>query len=174
VLTFTLDTSVVIAGVRREPEAVHVDQLIQFERAGKIKIAMTSGFDADQIRASVEQQQRIREYLSHVHNLVQTPGPLRLDFPQFLDSNNVWGSDEAAEWDKQIIDIVLAGRKAEQVAMKRMHDVHHLTAHRMAGHDIFVTKDDDDMLKAGKRDRLRSEVGIEVVTAREAVDRACS
>ena len=171
-MTLTLDTSVVIAGVGKEPEAPYIDRLIELERAGKIKIAITSGFEADQVRASDQQRKRNLGYLSRLSTLVQSPGPLRFDFSQLFNSNNVWASDEAAEWDKQIADIVLGGRKAEEVPTKRIHDVHHLTAHLMAGHDLFVTKDDDDIRKTGKRERLRYEVGIEVMSAKEAVDRA--
>ena len=40
----------------------------------------------------------------------------------------------------------------------------------MAGHDCFVTQDDDDIVK--KRDRLESEAGIVVMTPPEAVTRA--
>ena len=50
-LTFTLDTGIVLAGVRHEPEAPYVDRLIELERAGNIGIAVTVGFDADQVRA---------------------------------------------------------------------------------------------------------------------------
>ena len=107
-----METSIVLAGVRHEPEAPYVDRLIELERAGKIDIFVTSGFDADQVRASDEQRRRNIEYLSQLRTLVKSPGPLRLDFPHFLDSNNVFGSDEAAEWDEQIADIVLGvGRR---------------------------------------------------------------
>ena len=51
-----------------------------------------------------------------------------------------------------------------------MIDVHHLTAHQLAGHDLFVTS--DNMVKQGKRERLRAEVGIIVATPAEAVTMA--
>ena len=49
-----------------------------------------------------------------------------------------------------------------------MIDVHHLTAHVMAGHDVFVTRD-KHMIKENTREQLRSELGIVVMTPPEAV-----
>jgi hypothetical protein len=53
---------------------------------------------------------------------------------------------------------------------RKVTDVQHLTAHRMAGHDAFVTSDHDDMLK--KRADLRARTGIVVVSPAEAVQMA--
>ena len=51
---------------------------------------------------------------------------------------------------------------------RRINDVHHLTAHLMASHDAFVTRD-KHMVSETKRDALRLDVGIVVVTPEEAV-----
>ena len=53
---------------------------------------------------------------------------------------------------------------------RKVTDVQHLTAHRMAGHDAFVTSDHDDLLR--KRDAIRDRTGIVVVDPLEAVQLA--
>jgi hypothetical protein len=53
---------------------------------------------------------------------------------------------------------------------RKKNDVQHLLAHLIAGHDAFVTSDDDDMLK--KRAELRARTGIAVVDPAEAVQMA--
>jgi hypothetical protein len=57
--------------------------------------------------------------------------------------------------------------KPEEAPTKRMQDVHHLTAHHMAKCDAFVTLDYDDMIR--KRAKLKSEVGIVILTPSKAV-----
>lgn len=52
---------------------------------------------------------------------------------------------------------------------KRIRDVQHLESHFFHGHDVFVTSDDDDMLK--KRDELRRRTGIVIENPAEAVQR---
>jgi hypothetical protein len=52
---------------------------------------------------------------------------------------------------------------------RKVTDVQHLTAHRMAGHDAFVTTDHDDILR--KREAIRRRTGIIVVDPAEAVQR---
>ena len=69
-----------------------------------------------------------------------------------------------------ISGVVLPEGRRPDEDQRQMKDVHHLTAHVVAGHHYFVTKDDDDIVK--KRVRLRSEVGIKVATLPEAVDLA--
>jgi hypothetical protein len=94
-----------------------------------------------------------------------------------LDGGDVLPSAEQGEMITKIEQIVLPERyqvgsvEADDPDFmakwkRRVNDVQHLAAHLMAGHDAFVTSDQDDMLK--KRDRLRSEVGILVLSLEEA------
>jgi hypothetical protein len=164
---FTLDTSCIIAAVKGEPAARDIEQLAELARSGQIDIAITSGFDVDQRRASDERRRANLEWLSRAP-ILSVPGPFRLDMSTF-DAPDVWVEDDTAEVDKVISTIVLPNGVQPEDAGKRMQDVHHLTAHYMAKRDVFVTSDDDDMIKKRKRERLRSEVGIVVLSPSEAV-----
>ncbi len=53
---------------------------------------------------------------------------------------------------------------------RKANDVQQLVAHLIAGHDAFVTSDDDDMLK--KRAELQARTGIVVVDPAQAVQLA--
>jgi hypothetical protein len=172
VMTFTLDTSAVLAAVNDEPEAGDIDQLVELARLGHIRIAITSGFEVDQRRATDDQRRLNLDYLSH-RPVLRVPGPFRFDMSTF-DGPDVLLDDDTARVDELISNIVLPRGRKPETAGKRMNDVHHLTAHYMAGHDVFVAKDDDDMIKKGKRERLLAEVRITVMTPAEAVEHALS
>jgi hypothetical protein len=97
----------------------------------------------------------------------QIPGPFRFDLSTF-DGLDVLASDEIAEVDEKIKSILRPSYKAgDAFPSRKINDVHHLTAHLMAGHDAFVTQDGDDMIK--RRQVLLNGVGIMVVTPTEAV-----
>jgi hypothetical protein len=166
-VTFTLDTNSVIAAAKNEKlDGPSVDQLVELARAGKITIARTSGFEADQRKASPDQRRDNLDYLSQTP-ILKVPGPLRLGPDYEFFNGDVFIDDDTQHVDKQISQIVLEGKKPED-AGRRMIDVHHLTAHLMAGHDVFVTRD-KHMIKKRTQERLRSEVGIVVMTPPEAI-----
>jgi hypothetical protein len=163
---FTLDTSCVIAAVKGEPAAPDIDELAELARSGQIHIVITSGFDVDQRGASDERRRANLEWLSR-RPILAIPGPFRWEMSYF-DGPDVFIDGDTADVDDAISEIIV-GVKPGDARSKRLQDVHHLTAHYMAKRDVFVTSDDDDMIKKRKRDRLRSEVGIVVVSPSEAV-----
>ncbi len=63
-VTFTLDTNSVIAAANGEPDSPSVERLVELAAAGKIAIARTSGFEADQRKASPDQRRDNLDYLS--------------------------------------------------------------------------------------------------------------
>jgi hypothetical protein len=141
VMTFTLDTSAVIAGAHSEPDGDYVDRLAEMGRSGAIRLAVTSGFDVDQAGATTERRRRNLEYLSQVSTLEVAPGLARLSGDPDPDKPG-----RVPQWpffDRPL----LAGPDEERMD--------------------FVTKDDDDIVK--KRGRLKSDAGIEVVSLAEAV-----
>jgi hypothetical protein len=162
---FTLDTSCVIAAVNGEPAASDVEQLVALEQSGQIELVITSGVEVDQRRASNERRQATLEWLAQAQ-ILSVPGPFRFDMSTF-DGPDVWGDDETADVDKVISTIVLPKGLQPENAGRRMQDVHHLTAHYMAKRDVFVTLDDDDMIR--RRGELKAKVGIVVATPSEAV-----
>lgn len=77
-------------------------------------------------------------------------------------------NNEIAQADEKIKSILWPSyRTGDALPSPKVNDVHHLTAHLMAGHDAFVTKDEKDILR--RRQALRNDVGITVVDPAEAV-----
>lgn len=183
-LTFTLDTGCVIAAVNNEPEAGDVEHLVGLARAGEIRLARTTGFEADQTTAAPKNQRQNLNWLRSVP-ILSAAGVLRfssgdvdeqgnpiskrdrVNYPFF--NSGGFGGPGTTQWEKQIKAILLPGVLSTENAGRRMIDVHHLLAHQMAGHDYFVTLNSNDMITGGRRERLRSGVRIKVITPAEAV-----
>jgi hypothetical protein len=122
---------------------------------------------ADQARASDENYQANLQWLSERPLIQPVPGPFRFDLTT-LDGPDVLVSDENAEVDEKIKSILRPSyRTGDAFPSRKINDVHHLAAHLMAGHDAFVTQDEDDMIK--RRQALLDDVGITAVTPAEAV-----
>jgi hypothetical protein len=181
VLTLTLDTVCVIDAARSQEDGPFIDQLVLFARGGQVGLWLTSAFRADQSRASTADRASNLAWLSERPVVGEVPGPFRLDYSA-LGGDDVLVSDTHADADRLIRDIVLpeqyrAGRLREDDPVfmdkwrRRINDVHHLTAHLMAGHDAFVTRD-KHMISETKRNALRLDVGLVVVTPEEAVGMA--
>jgi hypothetical protein len=156
-LTFTLDTNCVVAAVNEEPDGPYVYRLVELARAGEIAIARTSGFEADQRKASLDQRRDNLDYLSQAQ-IVKVPGPLRFGDDDEFFNGDVFIEDETERLDEQISAIVLSEGQKPEDARRRMIDVHHLIGHAMAGNDVFATRD-KHMIKERIRQRLKSEAG---------------
>jgi hypothetical protein len=132
-----------------------------------VSLWLTSAFDADQARASDENYQTNLQWLSERPLIQQVPGPFRFDLST-RDRSDVLVSDEIADADEKIKSILRPSYKAgDAFPGRKINDIHHLTAHLMAGHDAFVTRDGGDMVK--RRQVLLNDVGIMVVTPAKAV-----
>jgi hypothetical protein len=179
-LRLTLDTSSVIHGAQAQAYGPQVDELVELGRQGQVGLWRTTAFGNDQKRAPADKHQRNLAWLSERPLIGTVPGALILDYSQ-LGIDSVLLSEEQAAIAKTIDEILLP--KAYQVGnlpaddeafmakwRRKKNDVQHLLAHLIAGHDAFVTSDDDDMLK--KRADLRTRTGIVVVNPAEAVQMA--
>ena len=169
ILRFTLDTSCVIAAAQDQGYRDEVDKLVDLAKAGRVELWLTSAFTYDQSTARDDRRRTNLQWLSDRPLIGSVPGPFRLDLSP-LGGSDVFASDEMGEADEKIKAILLPGEPLP-AGSRMIHDVHHLTAHLMAGHDAFITND-RDMLKPGKRELLRSQVGITVLDPAEAVARA--
>jgi hypothetical protein len=166
-LHLTLDTCCVIAAAQDGRHSAEIDQLVNLARAGDVGLWLTSAFYVDQVRASDENYRTNLQWLSERALIRQVPGPFRFGLSKFGGPDELV-SDEIAEADEKIKSILRSSYKAgDAFPSRKVNDIHHLTAHLMAGHDAFVTQDDDDMIK--RRQKLRNDVGITVVTPAEAV-----
>jgi hypothetical protein len=166
-LRLTLDTACVIDAAQGSEHSAEIDHLVALARAGPVGLWLTSAFAADQSRASKEDYQTNLQWLSERPLVRQVPGPFRFDLSKF-DGPDEFVSDEIAKADEAIKMILRPSyRSGDGFPSRKINDVHHLTAHLMAGHDAFVTRDGDDMIR--RRQALRDDVGITVITPAEAV-----
>ena len=179
-LRLTLDTSGVIHAAQAQRYGPQVDELVELAHQGRVGLWITTAFGNDQERGPADKHQRNLAWLSERPLIGTVPGALILDYPR-LGIDSVLLSDEQAAIAKTIDGILLPERyqvanlRADDEAFmakwrRKKNDVQHLVAHLIAGHDAFVTSDDDDMLK--KRADLRTRTGIVVVNPAEAVQMA--
>jgi hypothetical protein len=178
-LRLTLDTNCVIHAAQAQRYGIHVDELVDLARDGRIGLGITEAFIVDQERAPTDKHQRNLAWLSQRSTIGRIPGPFRLGYSA-LDGPDVLTDDTPAV-DALLCEILLPDRlQAERldendaVAItkwrQKVTDVQHLTAHRMAGHEAFVTSDHHDMLR--HRQAIRRRTGIVVVDPLEAVQLA--
>jgi hypothetical protein len=167
-LRLTLDTSSVIHGAQVQEYGAQIDELVDHAHAGRVGLWIATAFAVDQERAPADKHQRNLAWLSERPLIGSVPGPHRIGYSG-LGGPDGWASDDAAAIDGVLKEILLPG-KAVTVSRRRITDVQQLTAHFMAGHDAFVTSDQDDMLH--KREAIRQRTGIVVVDPAEAVQMA--
>jgi len=181
-LRFTLDTSGVIHAVQAQRYGPQVDELVELGRQGRVGLWITTAFGNDQERAPADKHQRNLAWLSERPLIGTVPGGFRLNYSR-LGIDTALLSEEQAATVRTIDEILLPTRYQvgnlradDEISMakwrRKANDVQHLTAHLIAGHDAFVTSDDDDMLK--KRAELQTRAGIVVVDPLEAVQMAHS
>jgi hypothetical protein len=162
-LRLTLDTNAVIDAAQGQRYGPQIDELAVLAGQGRIGISITEAFDVDQERAPADKHQRNLDWLSRQPLIGRIPGPFRFDYSA-MDGPDAFPADEHAAADAALRQILLRGKASTR---RKITDVQHLTAHLMAGHDAFVTRDGDDMLK--RRAEIRARTGIVVVDPVEAV-----
>jgi hypothetical protein len=170
----------VIHAAQAQRYGPQVDELVELARQGRVGLWITTAFGNDQERAPADKHQRNLAWLGERPLIGTVPGALILDYSR-LGIDSLLVSDEQAAIAKTIDEILLPKRyqvgnlRADDEAFmakwrRKKNDVQHLLAHLIAGHDAFVTSDDDDMLK--KRADLRARTGIVVVNPAAAVQMA--
>lgn len=165
-LQVTLDTACIIDAAEGTHAASEIHELVQLARDGKIGVCLTSGFEVDQVRASEENYRRNLAWLSG-QPIVRIPGVFRLDV-SVLDGPDVLASDEVAAVDEKIMRILRPSwRPGQAFPERKVNDVHHLSAHYMSGNAIFVTRDNDDIIR--RAGPLKHEVGIVVMNTMDAL-----
>jgi hypothetical protein len=176
VLALTLDTWCVIEA-QSGPQAHLVERLIEFAREGRVGLWLTEAFRRDQERDTDERRRAdTLAWFEQAPILGMVPAPFRLDYSDW-DGPDVIVTDEQGALDDEIRRIVLPsslrpGAIAEdttftEAQVRRHHDVQHLMAHAMAGHDAFVTGDRRHILS--KQGAL-ADLGVIVWSVGEAVD----
>jgi hypothetical protein len=162
-LRLTLDTSTIIHGAQGQQYGAQVDDLVELGQRGQVELCRTSAFAVDQERAPADKHQRNLAWLAQRPHIGSHPGPWRLDYSGF-DGPDWFLDGRAAAVDEALKQIL---RRGSASSRRKITDVQHLTAHFMAGYDVFVTSDKGDMLR--RREVIRQRTGIVVVDPTEAV-----
>jgi hypothetical protein len=181
VLRLTLDTSSVIHGAQAQPYGPQIDELVDLARRGQIGLWITTAFAVDQETAPADKHQRNLAWLNARPTIRRVPGPFLVGYSMVGGPDWLMDDDDDTAAVDALCEILLPERlQAERLDeddpalmadwRRKVTDVHHLAAHRMAGHDAFVTSDHDDMLR--RREVIRSRTGIVVVNPAEAVQKA--
>jgi hypothetical protein len=176
-LRLTLDTNSVIDAAQAQPRGPQVLELVDLAHQDRVGLWITEAFTVDQETAPLDKAQRNLEWLSRQPVIGSIPGPWRLGYSG-LEGPDGFTDDDHATADLALREIILPeqlqrGRLDEHdpalLACNRdkVTDVQHLTAHRMAGHDAFVTSDRRDMLR--HCEAIRRRTGIVILNPAEAV-----
>jgi hypothetical protein len=167
-LRLTLDTNCVIHGAQAQPYGPQVSELVELTRNGQVGLWITTAFTVDQERAPADKHRRNLAWLSERPLIGSLPGPYRIGYSA-LEGSEGLADDDGATTDGVLKEVLLRGG-ASMASRRKITDVQHLTAHYMAGHDAFVTSDQDDMLD--KRQEIRKRTGVLVIDPIEAVQLA--
>lgn len=162
---YTLDTSCIIAAVSGEPEAAHIDELVQLAREGHVELFLTHAYHGDQSLAPEERRGQNLEWLTRQPIVTGVPELFRFSRPGAGFDDGVFASDAAGQVDGVLRELLNVDSAKD--VYRKTHDVAHLSSHYQAGHDVFVTKDADDMVK--KRKQIRERTAIRILTPAEAV-----
>jgi hypothetical protein len=178
-MRLTLDTSSVIHAAQAQRYGPQIDELVDLACQGRVGLWITTAFAVDQERAPADKHERNLAWLSQRPTIGRIRGPFRLGL-SMLGGPDVLTDADTSTADAALREILLPQRlqpgnwDEDDPALltlnrRKVTDVQHLTAHRTAGHDAFVTSDHDDMLR--KREAIRRRIGIIVVDPAEAVQR---
>lgn len=166
VIRLTLDTGCIIHVVQRTGCWQEVEQLAAFAQKGHCQLFLTSGFEADQRRASDANNRSNLKWISATP-ILRAPGPFRFDLSNF-DGDDVLTTRQVAGTDEVIKQILRPSHvKGAAFPDRKVNDVHHLTAHYMANNQYFVTVDSDDILR--RASELKDRVGLMVIEPKHAV-----
>jgi hypothetical protein len=178
-LRFTLDTSCVIHAVANQRYASDVNELAERCRNGEAELWLTAAFHEDQATAGDGRRAANLRWIAGSPVITAISQPFRIENSPVDDRGSVLVDERTKDACGAIEAILLPGYRRQTLDSgneeqmrkwrKRIIDVQHLASHFMSGHDVFVTSDDDDMLR--KRDRLWRRTGIVIESPNQAVKR---
>ena len=167
-LKITLDTNCVINLFDQASEsATSVDELkalVRHAMEGDIEISVTTRVKADLLND--KDRARCASLLGHLQLFPVVPTLARWDVSNW--DEDLWAGDEDAELSDDIQNILSPGLDTDDRHFSnKVNDIDHLTGHKIAGRDIFVT-DDRGIRKKGKE--LADRIGILVMSPSQCLE----
>lgn len=166
-MKLTLDTNCLINHFDSESETAtsrdEIAQLIRYATNGRAQVVITTRAEADLDQDKDEQRRkRLKRNLAMFEVISSV---LRWDESSW-DGGDVWADRKTEVLADEIQKVLFPGLDAEDKRFgNKIRDVDHLTAHVMAGRDIFVT---DDRHLTGHADELK-KLGSVVMRPAECV-----
>jgi hypothetical protein len=74
---------------------------------------------------------------------------------------------------KSIAAVLFPSKDHLKLSMAEINNVAHLIRHHLVKNEIFVTANKKDFIEEGRRDRLKSNFGIVIMTPEEVIEALC-
>lgn len=168
----TLDTCCLINFLEKEDEAVR--KIIDFYRQGMIDVKVTTRVEFDQITNKNEEKKEA--VLNFAEEIGIIPSVFRYGISKHGSisdhSGDGYGSIESVRMEQRLKEIMFPGIEFDEFndrTKNRIADVDHLLAHIKKERDFFITSNTKDFIRNGKKEILKSEFGVEILTPEEFV-----
>jgi hypothetical protein len=178
----TLDTSSLINWRDQKRDYLAVKEIIDLHEQGVIDVKVTTRLAFDQRNFLNEKEKEKLVNFSKKVGII--PSFFRYGTKEIKistygsisnhNSGDGYGSIESVEMEKKLKKIMFGVESfdaftKETTKYKKIADVDHLLAHIIEKRDYFVTSDEKDFIKNGKREKLKSEFGVEIMTPEDFV-----
>ncbi|HJH27706.1 MAG TPA: hypothetical protein C5S37_13310 [Methanophagales archaeon] len=178
----TLDTSSLINWRDQKRDYLAVKEIIDLHEQGVIDVKVTTRLAFDQRNFPNEKEKEKLVNFSKKVGII--PSFFRYGTKEIKistygsisnhSSGDGYGSIESVEMEKKLTKIMFGVESfdvftKETTKYRKIADVDHLLAHIIEKRDYFVTSDEKDFIKNGKREKLKSEFGVEIMTPEDFV-----
>lgn len=142
-MKLTLDTNCLINHFDAESDTAtsrdEIAQLIRYRTVGRVEIVITTRAEADIDQDRDEQRRKRLKRDIEMFEVISSV--LRWD-ESYWDSGDVWADETTRVSADEVQKLLFPGLAyGDRRFGNKIRDVDHLTAHAMAGRDIFVTDD---------------------------------
>jgi hypothetical protein len=151
-----------------------VKEIIDLHEQGVIDVKVTTRVEFDQ--RNYRNEERKENLLNFVQEMGIIPSVFRYDISKYGSisdhSGDGYGSIESVRMEQRLKEIMFSGIEFDEFndrTKNRIADVDHLLAHIKKERDFFITSNTKDFIKNRKREQLKSEFGVEILTPEEFV-----
>ena len=155
-----------------------VKKIIDLHEQGMVDVKVTTRVEFDQRNCGNKENKEallnLAQKLGIIPSVFRYGGFSRYGSISNHSSGDGYGSITSLEMEKKLKKIMFGVKSfdaftKETTKYRKIADVDHLLAHIIEKRDYFVTSDEKDFIKNGKREKLKSEFGVEIMTPEEFV-----
>jgi hypothetical protein len=153
----TVDTNVLQDYILRRPGHADALHLLELDKAGKVSIAVSTRITFDVSKDPLRTMLEGLDFM--VCSKVGTG--FRIGYSQ-LDSGDMLVGQEYEGQQKALMDLIWPFSDPEKPDYQnKISDIDHLLGHKLAGRDVFITRDDAIL---NQHKRLEADFGIQVMS----------